>query len=95
MEPDIYDEHIYKLNLTSRVWTKFENINTDFKNIKDPIEVYLKDYVLVIYSRFTNIINKKTFEYVKISNDDLNFTYVNIRDKEIIADENTFTCTYS
>jgi hypothetical protein len=95
MEPDIYDEHIYKLNMASRVWTKFENINADFKNIKDPTEVYLNDYVLVIYSRFTNIINKKTLEYIKISNDALNFTYINIRDKEIVADENKFTCTYS
>ena len=95
MEPDIYDEHIYKLNMASRNWTRFENINADLKNIKDPTEVYLKDYVLMIYSGFTNIINKKTFEYIKISNDDLNLTYVNIRDKEIIADENKFTCTYS
>ena len=95
MEPDIYDEHIYKLNMASRVWTKFENINADLKNIKDPTEIYLKDYVIIVYSGYTNIINKKTFEYIKISNDGLNFTYVNIRDKEIIADENKFTCTYS
>ena len=95
MEPDIYDEHIYQLNMARREWTRFENINADFKNIKDPTEVYLNDYVLVIYSGYTNIINKKTFEYIKISNDALNFTYVNIRDKEIVADENTFTCTYS
>jgi hypothetical protein len=95
MEPDIYDEHIYKLNMASRVWTKFENINADLKNIKDPTEIYLKDYVINVYSGFSNIINKKTFEYIKISNDELNFTYVNIRDKEIIADENKFTCTYS
>jgi hypothetical protein len=95
MEPEIYDEHIYKLNMASRVWEKFENINADLKNIKDPTEIYLKDYVVIVYSGFTNIINKKTFEYIKISNDELNFTYVNIRDKEIIADENKFTCTYS
>ena len=95
MEPDIYDEHIYKLNMASRVWEKFENINADLKNIKDPTEIYLKDYVINVYSGFSNIINKKTFEYIKISNDELNFTYVNIRDKEIIADENKFTCTYS
>lgn len=95
MEPDTYDDHIYKLNMASRTWTKFENINVDLKNIKDPTEVYLKDYVVMIYSGFTNIINKKTFECIKISNDELNFTYVNIRDKEIVADENKFTCTYS
>lgn len=95
MEPDIYDEHIYKLNMASRVWEKFENINADLKNIKDPTEIYLKDYVINVYSGFSNIINKKTFEYIKISNDELNFTYVNIRDKEIITDENKFTCTYS
>jgi hypothetical protein len=95
MEPDIYDEHIYKLNMASRVWTKFENINADLKNIKDPTEIYLKDYVIIVYSGYTNIINKKTLEYIKISNDGLNFTYVNIRDKEIIKDENKFTCTYS
>ena len=95
MEPDIYDEHIYQLNMDRREWTRFENINADFKNIKDPTEVYLNDYVLVIYSGFTNIINKKTFEFIKISNDALNFTYVNVRDKEIIKDENKFICTYS
>jgi len=95
MEPEIYDEHIYQLNMARREWTRFENINADFKNIKDPTEVYLNDYVLVIYSGFTNIINKKTLEYIKISNDALNFTYVNIRDKEIVADENKRWFTYS
>ena len=95
MEPDIYDEHIYKLNLSTRNWTKFENINNDLKNIKDPTEIYLKDYSLIIYSGYCIIFNNHSLDYIKISNDELNLTYVNIRDKEIEVNGNEFTCTYS
>lgn len=95
MEPDIYDEHIYKLDLSTRNWTKYENINDDLKNIKDPTEIYLKDYSVIIYSGYCIIFNNHSLDYIKISNDELNLTYVNIRDKEIEVSGNEFTCTYS
>ncbi len=95
MEPDIYDEHIYKLDLNTRVWTQFENINKDLKNIKDPTEIYLKDYSVVLYPAYCIIFNNKSLEYIKISNDELNLTYVNIRDKEVEVNGNEFTCTYA
>lgn len=94
MEPDIYDEHIYKLDLSTRNWTKYENINDDLKNIKDPTEIYLKDYSVIIYSGYCIIFNNHSLDYIKISNDELNLTYVNIRDKEVEPNGNEFTCTY-
>ena len=71
IEPDVFDNHIYKLNLNTYEWEKFENINM-FEN-KITSVLYTLNYVFAVRGNEAMLINKGNLHYILIGLDEFYF----------------------
>lgn len=71
IEPDVFDNQIYKLNLNTYVWERFENINM-FENIITS-SLYTLNYVVAVRGNQAMLINKRNFHYILIGLDEFYF----------------------
>jgi hypothetical protein len=71
IEPDVFDNHIYKLNLNTYEWEKFENINM-FDN-KITSALYTLNYVFAVRGNEAMLINKGNLHYILIGLDEFYF----------------------
>jgi hypothetical protein len=71
IEPDVFDNHIYKLNLNTYEWEKFENINM-FEN-KITSVLYTLNYVFAVRANEAMLINKGNLHYILIGLDEFYF----------------------
>jgi hypothetical protein len=71
IEPDVFDNHIYKLNLNTYEWEKFENINM-FENKITSVH-YTLNYVFAVRGNEAMLINKGNLHYILIGLDEFYF----------------------
>jgi hypothetical protein len=88
VEPDLFDNHIYKLNLDNLTWECYDNINID---VKLPIGgTYTQDFIVGGPGNQVIIINKSTLEYIVLGKEDINLGMLvgkyRINKNEIITD---------
>lgn len=69
VEEDSYDNHIYRLDLKTNIWQRFNNLNKPEPQIFD--KVYTKDYCVAVLSNTALIVNKKTIEFIYIPREQL------------------------
>ena len=70
VEPDLFDNHIYKLNLDNLTWECYDNINFD---VKLPIGgLYTQDFIVGGPGNQVIIVNKSTLKYIVLGKEDIN-----------------------
>ncbi|MCG9879579.1 MAG: hypothetical protein MH472_03180 [Bacteroidia bacterium] len=94
-EEDILDNNIYKLDLETKVWEKYENIN-----LHTPIifhRIYTQDYTLAVLLNSVIIFKNKTAEFILVPREELRFNmdilFKYDIDKNIIHFENYVSTT--
>ncbi|MFZ4797368.1 MAG: Kelch repeat-containing protein [Bacteroidia bacterium] len=91
-EIDLFDNHIYKLDLKQMTWTKHENLNIELIGLKFCPFYYCKDFVIGFNQYKTILVNNRTQQYELITNDNVPIVFDWLTIKKI--DNNNITHLY-
>lgn len=67
VEPDVFDNNIYKLDLGTNTWTRFSNLN--LPNDRAVRSYYTPSFALVIKYNEAMVINKRSLKYIILGRD--------------------------